>query len=193
MEAKSTKEKIIIESLKLFSRDGFEATSTRTIARSINASDAVIYKHFKSKQDILDAIIEMCSQRLLERSTSVDVKSMSWDGVEKICMDMFEFQTTDELIVPFRKLLLIEQFKNEKLQQLYREVFIEKPLFHMEKIFSYLINEGHMKNGNPKVFAMELYSPFLMFHTYGDITEEIIQKLKDHVNEFRNNVLLEDK
>ena len=38
----TTKEKIIFESLKLFSRDGFEATSTRAIARSINCSDAVI-------------------------------------------------------------------------------------------------------------------------------------------------------
>lgn len=188
MEAKSTKEKIIIESLKLFSRDGFDATSTRAIARSINASDAVIYKHFKSKQEILDAIIELCSQRLLERSTKVDAKSMSWEDIEKICLDMFEFQTKDELIVPFRRLLLIEQFKNETMQKLYKEVFIEKPILHMEKLFSYLINEGYMKKGNPKMYAMELYSPFIMFHTVGGDDEEVISLLKEHVREFRENV-----
>ena len=59
MTIKTTREKIIFEALKLFSKDGFEASSTRAIARSINCSAAVIYKHFKSKQDILDAIVKI--------------------------------------------------------------------------------------------------------------------------------------
>ena len=59
MEIKTTKDKIIYESLKLFSRDGYDATSTRAIARSIECSDAVIYKHFKSKQEILDAKLHL--------------------------------------------------------------------------------------------------------------------------------------
>ena len=56
----TTKESIIFESLKLFSINGYDAVSTRMIARSIHASDAVIYKHFKSKQEILDCIVEEC-------------------------------------------------------------------------------------------------------------------------------------
>mgnify|MGYP002514605406 CR=1 FL=1 len=58
MEIKTTKDRIIFESLKLFSVDGFEVVSTRMIARAIGASDAVIYKHFKSKQEIFDCIVE---------------------------------------------------------------------------------------------------------------------------------------
>ena len=50
MTIKTTKEKIVFEALQLFSKDGYEATSTRAIARSINCSDAVIYKHFKSNK-----------------------------------------------------------------------------------------------------------------------------------------------
>ena len=128
MEINTTKDRIIFESLKLFSKDGFDATSTRAIARSIDCSDAVIYKHFKSKQEILDAIIKICSDRIAAKSQMVKIEEMCWEDVENICLGMFEIQTTDEWIVPFRKLLLIEQFKNPKLEAIYRDVFINRPL-----------------------------------------------------------------
>lgn len=187
MDIISTKERIIFESLKLFSVDGFDATSTRAIARSIHCSDAVIYKHFKSKQDILNSIVEVCSQRLLERREQINVESICWKDVEQICLDLFIFQTTDEWIVPFRKLLLIEQFKNIELKNIYREVFIDRPLLSMEKMFTYLIKQGYMKPGNPKVYAMDLYSPFFMYHTVGEDKEEIMKILQEHVTMFRKN------
>jgi len=185
MERKTTKDKIIFESLKLFSRDGFEATSTRAIAHGINCSDAVIYKHFKSKQEILDAIIDICSDRLAAKSQRVTIEEMCWEGVENICLGMYEFQTTDEWVVPFRKLLLIEQFKNPKLEALYRDVFINRPLSYMEAMFAALIKLGYMKPGNPRVYAMELYSPFFMYHTIQGDNAEIIKALREHVTLFR--------
>ncbi len=185
----TTKEKIVFEALKLFSRDGFEASSTRAIARSISCSDAVIYKHFKSKQEILDAIVEVCSNRIMEKTSQIKLEEMCWKDVEKICLDMFIFQTTDEWIVPFRRLLVIEQFKNEELGKIYREVFINKPLEYMEVMFETLIKLGYMKPGNPKVYAMDLYSPFFMYHTIGGENEEIQKILKEHVTLFRKNVV----
>lgn len=189
MEIKTTKDRIVFESLKLFSKEGFDATSTRAIARSIDCSDAVIYKHFKSKQEILDAIIDICSDRLKAKSQEIKIEEMCWKDVENICLDMFKFQTTDEWIVPFRKLLLIEQFKNPKLEAIYRNVFINSPLSNMESMFKVLINLGYMKPGNPKVYAMDLYSPFFMYHTIGDDNPEIITSLREHVTLFRKNVV----
>lgn len=188
----TTKEKIVFEALKLFSRDGFEASSTRAIARSINCSDAVIYKHFKSKQEILDAIVEICSNRIMEKTSQIKLEEMCWKDVEKICLDMFIFQTSDEWIVPFRQLLVIEQFKNEELGKIYKEVFIIKPLEYMEVMFETLIKLGYMKHGNPKVYAMDLYSPFFMYHTIGIENEEIHKILKEHVTLFRKNVVTDE-
>ena len=192
MPRKTTKERIIFEALKLFSKDGFEATSTRTIAHSINCSDAVIYKHFKSKQEILDAIVEICSNRLLEKSSQIKIEEMCWKDVEKICLDMFQFQTTDEWIVPFRRLLVIEQFKNKELGKIYREVFINKPLENMEVMFRTLIQLGYMKPGNPKVYAMDLYGPFFMYHTIGGDSGDLLKNLEEHVTLFRKNVVTDE-
>lgn len=193
----NTKECIIFESLKLFSINGFDAVSTRMIARSINASDAVIYKHFKSKQEILDCIIEECMTRFQNKRSEVNLETIRWSEVEKICMGMFLYQTTDEWITHFRQLLLIEQFKNPKMKEIYQQVFIEGPLQSMSNIFTQLIKLGYMKDGTPEVYAMELYAPFFMYHTVGGESERIIQNLKEHVTRFRRNVatdisLLED-
>ena len=192
MEVKTTKDRIIYESLKLFSKDGYDATSTRSIARSIECSDAVIYKHFKSKQEILDAIVEICSDRLAIKQQQVNITDMNWEDVENICMDIFVFQTTDEWIVPFRKLLLIEQFKNSQLEAIYRDVFINRPLSYMESMFGELIKLGYMKPGNPKVYAMDLYSPFFMYHSISGSNEEILKILREHVSLFRKNVIADE-
>lgn len=189
MEFSSTKEKIIYESLLLFAKDGFESTSTRAIARSINCSDAVIYKHFKSKQEILDAIVLICSTRLKEESEKIKVEEMCWKEVENICLSMFEFQTSDEWIVPFRRLVVIEQFKNPELKAIYRKVFVDGPIETMEEMFKKLIELGFMKPGNPKVYAMDLYSPFFMYHTLGADSKELMDNLREHVTMFRKNVV----
>ena len=67
------------------------------------------YKHFKSKQEILDAILEICSNRQIEKSEQIKIEVMCWRDIEKICLDMFEFQTTDEWIVSFRKNVVTEE------------------------------------------------------------------------------------
>lgn len=184
----TTKENIIFESLKLFSVDGFEVVSTRMIARAIGASDAVIYKHFKSKQEIFDCIVEKCLERYSEYRSQVNVEQMDWSDVEKVCMEMFHFQTTDEWIKPFRRLLILEQFKNPKMADIYKKIFVDIPISTMSAMFEQLIGLGYMKEGNTKVYAMELYSPFFLCHNLSDEDGEIEKMLKIHVSVFCKNV-----
>ena len=51
------KEKIIRESLKLFSLKGFLSTSIHDIMREAKTSKGGLYNHFKSKDDILVAVL----------------------------------------------------------------------------------------------------------------------------------------
>ena len=50
----STKDKLIQEGIKLFSRHGFEGTTTRMLADAIGANNAVVYFHFKTKEKVVD-------------------------------------------------------------------------------------------------------------------------------------------
>lgn len=185
----TTKEAIIYESLKLFSINGYESVSTRMIAKAIGASDAVIYKHFKNKQEIFDTIVTTCQEKYFSKRNEVKIETLCWKDVEKICIGMYEFQTTDEWIVMFRKMLIIEQFKNPLMGEIYRETFIDAPVNALSKMFSILIEQGYMKEGNPDVYAMELYAPFFLYHVYEGDMEKIKKNLIDHVTNFRINAV----
>lgn len=52
------KQRIISASLSLFSRKGFDATSVKKIAEEAKVTKALIYYYFKSKEEILDHLIE---------------------------------------------------------------------------------------------------------------------------------------
>ena len=51
-----TKKKIFDNSIKLFTRRGYENVSINDIAESVGIRQSAVYNHFKSKQEILDTI-----------------------------------------------------------------------------------------------------------------------------------------
>ena len=183
----TTREKIIYESLKLFSTNGYEAVSTRMIAKAAGISDTGIYKHFKSKQEILDTIVIICQERFKNRRMEVDIHNMCWEDVEQVCMDMFQFQISDEWIVMFRGLLVVEQFKNPYMAQLYQSFFIDIAVDGMTLMFDELMKLGYMKEYNPRVLSLELYAPFFLYHTLQPDSEEVLNVLREHVTYFREN------
>lgn len=179
----STKEKIIYEALMLFSINGYEAVSTRMIAKAVGVTDSAMYKHFKSKQDLLDAILNECKSRFMQKLEETKFMEVEWENLEDICMSFFQFQTEDPWIVAFRKLLMVEQFKDQQMQQLYRNFFIEIPLEGQKKIFEQLIEEKILKPVDPEIMALELYAPFFMYHTL-EQEKTVQEKLKKHVKQF---------
>ncbi|MFH5877388.1 TetR/AcrR family transcriptional regulator [Arthrobacter sp. NA-172] len=53
-----TRENIQAVALRLFSEQGYESTSMRQIAEELGFTKAALYYHFKSKEDILRALME---------------------------------------------------------------------------------------------------------------------------------------
>ncbi len=59
MTKQSTREQIVVTADDLFYRKGFEATSFADIAKDVGISRGNFYHHFKSKDAILDAVIDL--------------------------------------------------------------------------------------------------------------------------------------
>ncbi len=188
----TTKEAIVYESLKLFSTNGYDAVSTRMIAKGVNLSDAVIYKHFKNKREILDTIVTICKEKYRAKTAAIAPDSMDWKMVEQICMDIFKFQVTDEWMVLFRKLLTVEQYKNPEMGKIFREIWIDAPLEKLSSMFSVLIEQGYVKKVNPKVLATDIYAPFFMYRSAEMADEEILKILQEHVTNFRYNAIADE-
>lgn len=56
------KEEILIVALHLFARDGYEAVSVSQIAGALGITKGALYRHFKSKRDIFDCIVQRMEQ-----------------------------------------------------------------------------------------------------------------------------------
>ncbi len=65
-----TKERIARASLRLFSKKGFKGTTIKDIASEVGITEGAIYRHFRSKEDIIDYLLDRITgeiRDLLER------------------------------------------------------------------------------------------------------------------------------
>lgn len=75
--------KILDVSYRLFTEKGYEKTTIQDIVRQLGMSKGAIYHHFKSKEEILDALSERVFQKRFEQNPRFPVHE-SCDGLEKI-------------------------------------------------------------------------------------------------------------
>lgn len=70
-EAKERKNEILDVADDLFSKKGFDGTSTNDILQEVGIARGTLYHHFKSKEEIMDALMERYSERLLSAAQEV--------------------------------------------------------------------------------------------------------------------------
>lgn len=195
----NTRDKIIYESLNLFSKKGFDAISVRDIAKAVGIRASSLYNHFKNKQDILDTIIIQYSNYITKffeniiKNYDIDeiiINKIKWISNEyffKKSIDIFKFYLEDEYVVKFRKLLTIEQFNNSKIAALYSKIFVDDVLDLHSKIFESLMNANIFIKKDPYILALQFYSPaFLLFYNGENLTSKELTYLKNHISEFKH-------
>lgn len=64
-EAEERRNEILDAADELFAQKGFDGTSTNDILEKVGIARGTLYHHFKSKEDIMDALIERYNVRLL--------------------------------------------------------------------------------------------------------------------------------
>ena len=70
-EAEERKNEILDAAEVLFSTKGFDSTSTSDILNEIGIARGTLYYHFKSKEEILDAMINRMVHRLTEKAEAI--------------------------------------------------------------------------------------------------------------------------
>lgn len=61
-----TERRIILAALRLFSKEGYSATSMRAIAREAGISLGLTYNYFSSKEQLLRAIVQQCLEEIVQ-------------------------------------------------------------------------------------------------------------------------------
>lgn len=180
---KTSKENMILVALRLFAQKGYEATSIFDIAHELQITKGAIYKHFKNKQDILDAIIskmEENDQRFAEQFIMpIHVLSLEeLEAYQKVTMKqvidfslaMFTYWTEDEFASLFRKMLTIEQYHDKKMNLLYQNYLGDGPYQYILDIFKTM----ELKDYEEK--ALLFYGPMFSLYSLSDIDFELAKK-----------------
>jgi AcrR family transcriptional regulator len=68
----------------LFSREGYERVTTKQLAQSSGVTEPALYRHFKSKEDIYDAVLEGIGKRLEQKEIFDSLRSA--EDVEDLLM-----------------------------------------------------------------------------------------------------------
>ena len=196
----TTREKIIYEALSLFSVNGYDAVTIREIASAVGIKESSIYNHFKSKQDILNKIIDETLKRYYSTLESVQLPKSEEDNVSEfydnvtdeefldICSKIFLFYLKDDYISKLRRLLTIEQYGNEEMGEIFRNVFIDRVLETQRQVLQKFIDSGRFIQGDAYTMALHFYSPvFLLLYRYDNCPEneeQAIKALKMHASQY---------
>ena len=193
--AAGTKERILETALELFAQNGYLGTSMNDIAGKLGLTKAALYKHYTSKQEILDRIIDRMNEMDYERAEAYEMPETEPDGfaeaymhtpVQKIkaySMAQFDHWTKEPFSANFRKMLTLEQYRDTKLAQLHRDYLAGGPLAYMAAIFRKLTDSDDAA----MQLALEFYGPMYLLYSVYDGAEDktaIAHMLNVHIDRF---------
>ncbi len=160
--ANDTKERILTAALEKFSQNGYAGTNIRELSASLGLVKSGIYKHFASKEDIwnalLDRMIAYYGQRFGSPENLPEVPQ-SLEELVKLTMRMVDITIHDERIIMTRKLLSIEQFRDDRARSLASRHFLTGLTEMFTPIFSGMMEKGLIRQDDPAMLAFAYTSP----------------------------------
>ena len=203
MKREDTKQRILTEALKLFSVNGYEAVTVEQIATAVGVKAPSLYKHYKSKRDIFDSIVERMNEMDLEQAKEYDMPEGTLEETAEAYRDvplekvrvytkaMFLYWTEEEFSSCFRKLLTLEQYRDAGMARLYQQYLSTGPLEYMADIFRSMSDSDEMA----RQLALEFYGPiYLLYGVYDDTRDRAgtlaaidrhLDRFTEHLEPFR--------
>ena len=195
-----TKKKILDVALTLFSEKGYGNVYVGQIAEGVGIKAPSLYKHYKSKQDIFDAIIAEMRDRYNKQAALLNMtgddftadsnlyKDISEDELVKLGIGLFSFFLHDEYECKFRKMLTLQQFIDKELAKLFSDQYYDEPLKYQAGLLHLLMLQGKMKEADAGIMALQFFAPIYMLLTLCDREPqrepEALELLDKHIRQF---------
>ncbi len=187
----STKQKILDEALTLFAEKGYDGTGVDLIAERVGIKGPSLYKHYKGKEEILNALIDVAEERYEEMFGSeknIGKIPKDWEEFIKVTMERISFTMRDPMIRKIRMLLVQEQFRNERISEVTTRHQLDGIQRMFAKIIKGMMDEGIIKNDDPELLAVELTAPAVLQIAKSDrqpqCEEECMEYIEKHMRHF---------
>lgn len=195
-----TKHRILDEALTLFSEKGYANVYVSDIADRVGIKAPSLYKHYKSKQAIFDAIIDEMNRRFMEQASTLNINgadptadagiymTMTEEGMIELGKNLFLYYLHDDYTKRFRKMLTIEQFHDKELAHVYQQQYYDMPLSYQGMLLGFLVSQGVLASDNVPVMTLQFYAPIYLLLTVCDREpereKEALGILEEHLRQF---------
>ena len=183
--AKDTKERILATALGMFSQNGYAGTNIRELTASLGLVKSSMYRHFKSKEEIWNTLLDEMIAYYDERFGSPEHLPPVPEALEELVamtMRMVNVTVHDEKIVKTRKLLMIEQFRDDRARDLATKHFLTGLRDMFTPVFQGMMDKGLIRKDDPAMLAFAYTAPIsALIHLCDrepDRTEEAIQQIE---------------
>ena len=158
----TTKIRILDEALIMFAEKGYKGSNLRDLAARLSLSKSALYKHYASKEEIWKALLDRMEAYYAERFGSEnhlpDIPK-SCEELFAMTMGMIDFTVNDSKIVLTRKLLLTEQFHDERVCKLATKHFLGGTEKIFTVIFEKMMAGELLKKEDPEMLAFVFTAP----------------------------------
>lgn len=193
--AGNTRERILETALALFSQRGYLGTSMRDIAKELGMTKGALYKHYTSKQEILDSIVTRMADLDRERAKAYQMpgaesndfaeayQNTPKEKIRAYSIAQFRHWTEEGTSSRFRKMLTLEQYRDPAFAALYQNDLASGPLDYMAAIFRTMTDSDTAA----RQLALEFYGPIYLLYSVYDGAEDknaVLFQLQTHIDRF---------
>ena len=160
--AKDTKERILATALEQFSQNGYAGTNIRELTASLGLVKSSLYKHFTGKEEIWNALLDEMTayyEALFGSPERLPQTPGSLEELVGLTMRMADLTVRDERIVMTRKVLTIEQFRDERAKELATKRFLTGLREMFSAIFAGMMDKGLLRRDEPAMLALAYTAP----------------------------------
>lgn len=100
-----TRQRILDASRSLFAERGFHRTSVRDIADLVGVTDGALYRHFRSKREVLQELLEGAFDEAVRRMATVPIETPLERALGNITLGTLRFQEENKEVL---KVLVLE-------------------------------------------------------------------------------------
>lgn len=141
-----TKNQIFNTAIELFMRNGFDNVSLRDIADKVGIRQSTIYNHFKSKQELLNAIYNFyCHYYLKDRPSleDMEIKLKSVRLINIIRLIRYDFnEAYEQKMSDITKIIFQRIGIDERAREISKSLMIDEGIKYVEAVFNRGIEHG---------------------------------------------------
>ncbi len=178
-----THERILAAALQLFSEKGFRGTSTREIARSADLSEVTLFRHFATKEQLLEDVIHRYSVMEV-RDLIPSVIDLPYE--EGLIVLANQLLTTLDGLKDWIRILHGELLHSpDKIHQVYHS-FLDTLFDTYASYFRAMGRRGVLRGLDPELAGRAFHGIFFSFFNI----EEILQRSRYRATD-RDNAVIE--